>query len=45
MNVLGVILGLCVLAFVVYEVYGIISDCLKRKRLKDNSNNIKGGED
>ena len=47
MNVLGIILGVCLLAFVVYQVYGIIKDCIKRKKLKqssDNSNFKKGVE-
>lgn len=45
MNVLGIVLGVCLLAFVVYQVYGIIKDCVKRKKLKqscDNSNLKKG---
>lgn len=39
MNVLGIILSVCLLAFVVYQVYGIIKDCVKRKKLKQSSDN------
>lgn len=45
MNVLGIILGLGILAFIGYEVYGIIRDCLKRKQLKNNSKIVEGGEE
>ena len=47
MNVLGIILGVFLLAFVVCQVFGIIKDCVKRKKLKqssDNSNFKKGVE-
>lgn len=39
MNVLGIILGLGILAFVGYEFYGIIKDCTRRKKLKQSSDN------
>lgn len=39
MNVLGIILGVCLLAFVVYQVCGIIKDCVNRKKLKQASDN------
>lgn len=44
MNILGLILGLVICTFLCFEIYGIIRDCVRRKQLKDNDKNLKGGD-
>ena len=38
MNVLGVILCLLLVGFIGYQIYGLIRDAVKRKKLKDSTN-------
>ena len=38
MNVFGVILCVLLVGFIVWQSYGLISDAVKRRKLKDSTN-------
>ena len=45
MNVLGIILCLLLVGFIGYQIYGLIRDALKRRKLKDSANISKSNKE
>lgn len=45
MNVVGIILCLLLVGFIGYQVYGLIRDAVKRKKLKDSTNISKSNKE